>query len=115
MTDYERSADLSDRAATGELLPEKDREFVEQFAEVNELARAEAALWQRMANLDGVEDETRSLRIADRAVEIASRGKRARAGRAWAWAVGAVAAAAAGALFISGRGTGGNHTGALLV
>jgi hypothetical protein len=105
MTDYERWAELSDREATGERLSEVDREFLERFAREDEQARAEAALWNEMANLDAGDDEESTFTIADRAVAIVSKKAPARTGRTWTWAVGGVvAAAAAGALFIaSGR------------
>jgi hypothetical protein len=106
MTEYERWAELSDREATGESLSNVDREFLERFAREDEIARAEAALWNDMADLDAGDDEESALRIADRAVEIVSKKAPARSRRTWTWAVGSVvAAAAAGALFIaSGRG-----------
>jgi hypothetical protein len=105
-TEYERWADLSDREATGERLTDADREFLERFAREDELARAEAELWDEMANLDTAGDEASAIRIADRAVEVVSKKAPSRTGGTWMWAVGGVvAAAAAGALFIaSSRG-----------
>lgn len=105
MTDYERWADLSDREATGERLSNADSEFLERFASEDEMARAEAALWEEMANLPAAGEDASARRIADRAVDIASK-KKSQYSRTWAWATGSVvAAAAAGALFIaSGRG-----------
>lgn len=101
-TEYERWAELSDREATGERLTDADHEFLERFAREDDLARAEAELWNEMANLDTGSDEVSSLRIADRAVEIASKKAPSRSSRTWMWAAGGVvAAAAAGALFIS--------------
>ena len=101
-TEYERWTDLADREATGERLTDADREFLERFAREDELAMAEAALWDEMSNLDTGGDEVSALRIADRAVEIVSKKAPSRSSRTWMWAVGGVvAAAAAGALFIS--------------
>src|SRR5262245_34291384 len=114
MTDYERWADLSDREATGEPLSEADRDFLLRFADENDLARAEAALWDRLAALDSPADDGQTRLLADRAVAAVSK-KGSRSSRTWGWlAGGAVAAAAAAALFVAGRGTGGDRRSALL-
>lgn len=113
-TEYERWAELSDREATGEELSEIDRHFLISFSNEDERARAETALWERLAHLDAFGDDETTHRIADRAVAIVS--KKSRKGGIWAaWlAGGAVAAAAAAAVFAVGRGTGSSHASALL-
>src|ERR1041385_3323461 len=115
MTEYERWADLSDREATGEMLSEAEREFLERFASEDDLARAESALWNELANLDAASDDAPAQVIADRAVAMVSKKARHPSSRTWFWlAGGAVAAAAAVAVFVSGRGAGGGRSGAVL-
>jgi hypothetical protein len=103
-SNYERWAELSDRAAIGEPLSAVEQDFLRELGESDPVARAETALWESMAgltDLDGSGNDLLDRAAANRAVEsVLSEGRRASRTRVWA-AGGALAAAAAVAAFVS--------------
>jgi len=101
--EYERWAELADRAAIGEALSSSDEEFLRAFAESDPLARAETDVWQAFFELDTDEMTDSDVARAERAVfavqGAAQSARRSRRTLVWGMA-GGLAAAAAVALLV---------------